>query len=62
MVGLAATRILGWSWLDSVAALAMIPFLIKEARVATSGECGCSHYPAAAGVIDQEAAIGRLMK
>ena len=31
MVGLAATRILGWWWLDSVAALALIPFLIKKA-------------------------------
>jgi divalent metal cation (Fe/Co/Zn/Cd) transporter len=38
MVGLAATRILGWSWLDSVAALALIPFIIKEARAAISGE------------------------
>ena len=42
MVGLAATRILGWWWLDSVAALALIPFLIKEARAAMSGECQCS--------------------
>jgi divalent metal cation (Fe/Co/Zn/Cd) transporter len=38
IVGLAATRILGWWWLDSVAALALIPFIIKEARVAISGE------------------------
>jgi divalent metal cation (Fe/Co/Zn/Cd) transporter len=37
MVGLAATRILGWWWLDSVAALALIPFIIKEARAAISG-------------------------
>jgi len=43
MVGLAATRILGWWWLDSVAALALIPFLIKEARAAISSEgCACS--------------------
>jgi len=41
IVGLAATRILGWWWLDSVAALALIPFLIKEARAAISGECDC---------------------
>jgi divalent metal cation (Fe/Co/Zn/Cd) transporter len=39
MVGLAATRILGWWWLDSVAALGLIPFLIKEARAAVRGEC-----------------------
>jgi divalent metal cation (Fe/Co/Zn/Cd) transporter len=38
IVGLATTRILGWWWLDSVAALALIPFIIKEARAAISGE------------------------
>ena len=42
MVGLAATRILGWWWLDSVAALALIPFLIKEARSAISGRECCA--------------------
>jgi len=43
IVGLAATRILGWWWLDSVAALTLIPFIIKEARAAISGEpcSGC---------------------
>jgi divalent metal cation (Fe/Co/Zn/Cd) transporter len=41
MVGLASTRILGWWWLDSVAALALIPFLIKEARAAIEGEDAC---------------------
>src|SRR5256886_12023720 len=39
IVGLAATGLLGWWWLDSVAALALIPFLIKEAREAVRGEC-----------------------
>ena len=43
MIGLAATRLLGWCWLDSVAALALIPFLIREARAAISGECGCGN-------------------
>src|SRR2546430_5501381 len=38
MIGLAATRLLGWWWLDSVAALALTPFIIKEARAAISGE------------------------
>src|ERR1700704_979900 len=42
MIGLAATRILGWWWLDSVAALALIPFLIKEARAAISSGERCS--------------------
>src|SRR5216117_1227043 len=41
MIGLAATRLLDWWWLDSVAALVLIPFLIKEARAAISGECNC---------------------
>ena len=42
MVGLAATRILGWWWLDSVAALALIPFIVKEAREAIHGGCECA--------------------
>ena len=41
MVGLATTRLFGWWWLDSVAALALIPFIIKEGREALTGECGC---------------------
>jgi divalent metal cation (Fe/Co/Zn/Cd) transporter len=41
MIGLAATRLLNWWWLDSAAALALIPFLVKEARAAISGECDC---------------------
>jgi divalent metal cation (Fe/Co/Zn/Cd) transporter len=38
MLGLAATWLLGWWWLDSVAALALIPFIIKEAHAAISDE------------------------
>lgn len=42
MIGLAVTRLLpGLWWLDSVAALALIPLLIKEGREAVTGECGC---------------------
>src|SRR6266496_1410106 len=43
MIGLAATWLLGWWWLDSVAALALIPFIIREGHAAISGEpcCGC---------------------
>ncbi|MGI8956442.1 MAG: cation transporter [Chthoniobacterales bacterium] len=41
MVGLAATRLFGWWWLDSVAALALLPFLIKEGREAINGGCDC---------------------
>jgi divalent metal cation (Fe/Co/Zn/Cd) transporter len=39
IIGLAATRLLDWWWLDSVAALALIPFLTKEGRAAVRGEC-----------------------
>jgi len=42
MIGLAATRLLGWWWLDSVTALALIPFLITEARAAIAGDECCS--------------------
>src|SRR6266446_3240340 len=38
IIGLAATWFLGWWWLDSVAALGLIPFLIKEAQEAISAE------------------------
>jgi divalent metal cation (Fe/Co/Zn/Cd) transporter len=41
IVGLVATRVLGWWWLDSVAALALIPVLINEGREAVRGECCC---------------------
>ncbi len=42
MVGLAVTRLLpGLWWLDSLAALALIPLLLKEGREAISGECEC---------------------
>jgi divalent metal cation (Fe/Co/Zn/Cd) transporter len=42
MVGLAATWLFGWWWLDSVAAIALIPFLIKEGRAAISGDECCA--------------------
>jgi divalent metal cation (Fe/Co/Zn/Cd) transporter len=56
MVGLAATRLLGWWWLDSVAALALIPFLIKEARAAISGEpcSACNETSLRTSIRDQE--------
>ena len=41
MIGLAATWLLDCWWLDSVAALALIPFLMKEARAAIHGESCC---------------------
>lgn len=43
IIGLAATRLFGWWWLDSVAALFLIPLLIKEGREAIKGECACSN-------------------
>src|SRR6266481_3258589 len=41
LIGLAATWLLGWWWLDSIAALGLVPFLVKEARAAISGDCDC---------------------
>ena len=44
MIGLLATRLVGWWWLDSVAALALIPFLVKEGREAIRGDgCCCAN-------------------
>jgi divalent metal cation (Fe/Co/Zn/Cd) transporter len=43
IIGLAATWLLGWWWLDSVAALGLIPFLVREARGAISGDCDCGN-------------------
>jgi len=38
IMGLTATRLFGWWWLDNVAALVLIPLLIKEGREAIKGE------------------------
>jgi divalent metal cation (Fe/Co/Zn/Cd) transporter len=55
MIGLAATWLLGWWWLDSIAALALIPFLIKEGRAAISGEscCRCDETSLRASICDE---------
>src|SRR5437763_14881157 len=55
MTGLAATWLLGWWWLDSIAALALIPFIIKEARAAISGEScsGCDDPSSRASICDE---------
>jgi divalent metal cation (Fe/Co/Zn/Cd) transporter len=51
MVGLAATRVVGWWRLDSIAALALIPFLIKEWQEAIKGVgCCCAGNSCAACV------------
>jgi divalent metal cation (Fe/Co/Zn/Cd) transporter len=39
LLGLAANALLRWWWLDSAAALVLVPFLIREAREAITGEC-----------------------
>lgn len=41
LVGLVLNALLGWWWLDGAASLVLIPFLVKEAREAHSGECSC---------------------
>jgi divalent metal cation (Fe/Co/Zn/Cd) transporter len=42
LAGLAANALLHWWWLDSVAALVLVPFLAKEGREAMAGGCGCA--------------------
>ena len=41
IVGLAVTYILRWWWLDSLAAFALVPLLIREGREAVKGQCEC---------------------
>lgn len=41
LAGLVANALLHWWWLDSVAALVLVPFLIKEGREAIKGGCSC---------------------
>src|SRR6266567_2911841 len=55
MIGLAATRLLYWWWLDSVAALALIPFISKEAGAAIRGEScsGCDDLSSCASICDE---------
>ena len=43
IAGLAVTRLLGWWWLDSAAALVLVPFLVKEGRAALTGGCHCGN-------------------
>lgn len=38
LMGLVVNAILGWWWMDAVAALAMVPWLLKEGREALVGE------------------------
>ncbi len=40
LVGLGLNAIFGWWWADPVAALAMIPIIVKEGREALRGEAG----------------------
>lgn len=41
LAGLTANALLHWWWLDSLAALVLVPFLIKEGCEAMTGECSC---------------------
>lgn len=46
LAGLALNALAGWWWADPVAALAMVPWLVKEGREGLAGECcedeGCT--------------------
>jgi divalent metal cation (Fe/Co/Zn/Cd) transporter len=41
LAGLAANALFHWWWLDSAAALVLVPFLIKEGKEAITGKCDC---------------------
>jgi len=41
LAGLAVNALLHWWWLDAAASLIIVPFLMKEAREAMTGECSC---------------------
>ena len=41
LVGLAVNALLHWWWLDAAASLVIVPFLLKEAREAMTGDCSC---------------------
>lgn len=42
LTGLLANAVLCWWWLDSAAALVLVPLLVKEGREALAGVCDCS--------------------
>ena len=41
LAGLAANALLHWWWIDSAASLIIVPLLLKEAKEAVTGQCGC---------------------
>lgn len=41
LAGLVANALFHWWWLDSAAALLLVPFIVKEGREAVKGECCC---------------------
>jgi divalent metal cation (Fe/Co/Zn/Cd) transporter len=47
LVGLVLNATLGWWWADPVAALVMVPLIVREAREAWEGECRCDEEVAA---------------
>ena len=45
LVGLGLNALLGWWWADPLAALVMLPIIVKEGFEALRGEtCGCEHH------------------
>lgn len=51
VVGLGANALWGWWWADPVAALAMVPLMLKEGKEALGGQ-SCADEPAAVGCCD----------
>ena len=52
LAGLAANALLHWWWLDAAASLVIVPLLLREAKEAISGECGC-HDESKVGVAEK---------
>lgn len=42
LIGLSLNALLGWSWADPLAALLIVPLVVKEGREALRGKHGCS--------------------
>lgn len=43
LIGLTVNALLHWWWLDAAASLVIVPFLLKDAREAMTGDCSCVH-------------------
>jgi divalent metal cation (Fe/Co/Zn/Cd) transporter len=56
LAGLLANAVFHWWWLDAAASLLIVPLLLREAREAMTGECGCAETPAGESCCASQAA------